>query len=198
MTCAAAYFPASGAIIVRGAFPEIPSIADRARNDRMGSLYQEMRDRKELAIYPGRVTPVTHFIESFMRELNDHGAIPIAIGADRYRRAEAIQAYEEAGLPKSLKVFWRGQGASKTADGSFDVRAFQRNVISGKLKTLASPMLECAIANSRLRYDGSGNPALDKTASNARIDALSASVIAVGIAETIPPGPLLGMRVHVV
>ena len=101
-------------------------------------------------------------------------------------------------MPKSLKVFWRGQGASKTADGSFDVRAFQRNVISGKLKTLASPMLECAIANSRLRYDGSGNPALDKTASNARIDALSASVIAVGIAETIPPAPLLGMRVHVV
>ena len=57
-------------------------------------------------------------------------------------------------------------------------------------------MLEAAIASSVLRFDGAGNPALNKAANNARIDALSASVIATGLAELVKPAPLL--QVHVV
>ena len=38
-----------------------------------------------------------------------------------------------------------------------------------------------AITESRLRYDGNGNPALDKGRQKGRIDALSAAVLAVGL-----------------
>ena len=40
-----------------------------------------------------------------------------------------------------------------------------------------------AIKESTLRYDGAGNPALDKGRKQGRIDPLSAAVIAAGLAE---------------
>ena len=40
-----------------------------------------------------------------------------------------------------------------------------------------------AIRESELRYDGVGNPALDKSRVKGRIDALQAGVIAAGLSE---------------
>ena len=78
---------------------------------------------------------------------------------------------------------WRGTGASKTADGSYDVRAFQRLVIGQRVKARQSLAMRAAIADSSLRYDGGGNPALEKARAAGRIDLLSAAVIAAGLSE---------------
>ena len=45
-----------------------------------------------------------------------------------------------------------------------------------------------AIASTVLRFDGAGNPALDKATGRGRIDAVSAAVIACGLAELAPAG----------
>ena len=50
-----------------------------------------------------------------------------------------------------------------------------------KIHTKASLLLESAIKESIIRKDGNGNPALDKRRGSGRIDALSASIIAVGL-----------------
>ncbi len=196
MTCAAAYVPATGALRVWGAFGDDPPITARARNDRMGSLYDRMLREGELKLYPGKVTPVVPFLVDVFNEIGSVCRIA-AIGADRYRRAEAQQAFQEAGLHQCA-AHWRGQGAGKVADGSTDVRSFQKAAMSGKLRVRSSSMLEAAIANSVLRFDNSGNPALDKSGNNARIDALSAAVIAVGIGEFMPDAPLFGVKSHIV
>lgn len=193
MTCAVAIDLASGAIFCRGAFPDDPPLSRRAERDRMGSLYDRMVREGELRLYPGRVTPVVPFLRDFFGEVGRLGRI-VAVGADRYRRAEAEAAFKEANLP-GYRVEWRGQGSAGTADGSHDVRAFQRYVMERRMRSRGSTMLESAIASSVLRFDGAGNPALDKAANNARIDALSAAVIAAGIAELIPEAPLLKMHV---
>ena len=73
---------------------------------------------------------------------------------------------------------WRAQGSGK--DGSADIRDFQRAVEGGSLRPGENLVLESAISAARLRYDANGNPALNKAAGNARIDALAASVLAVG------------------
>ena len=78
---------------------------------------------------------------------------------------------------------WRGQGASASADGSHDVRAFQRLILSGKLATPESLLMRSAIFESVIRRDGAGNPAIDKRRHHGRIDALSAAVIAAGLGE---------------
>lgn len=185
-----------GSILVRGAFPNDPTISVRARHDRMGSQYDRMMREGELALYPGKVTPVIEFLRDFFELVAPLGRI-VAIGADRHRRAEAEMAFFEAGLP-FVKVAWRGQGASATADGSHDVRAFQRLVMTQRLRTRGSTMLEAAIASSELRYDGAGNPALDKQGAQARIDALSAAVIAAGLREIEIGTPGRQMTLHVV
>lgn len=195
MTAAAIYWPDTGLIQVRGAFGDDPPLSTRARSDRMGSLYDRMIREGELKLYGGKVTPVIPFLCDLFEEIGRHSQV-IAIGTDRYRRNEAETAFKEAGLPY-VKVYWRGQGASKTADGSRDVRSFQKAVLDLTLKPGRSTMLSTAIANSVIRYDNSGNPALDKATKTSRIDALSASVIAVGIGELIDPAPMM-TQIHVI
>ena len=70
----------------------------------------------------------------------------VLVGADRYRKAEAEDALTLAGV--QWEVEWRGQGASATADGSHDIRAFQRLVLGGKLGVVESWLLRSAISES--------------------------------------------------
>ena len=67
------------------------------------------------------------------------------------------------------------------ADGSHDVRALQRLVLTRKLRTLESLLLADAIKSSVIRRDGAGNPALDQGCKTGRIDALASTVIAAGL-----------------
>ena len=179
MTCAVGLWPRTGRMEAWAAFPAVPDLRERGRNDGVGSLYEQMEERSELEVYPGRVTPVASFLLSVDDALK--GERVVAIGADRYRRAEVEGALTEAGLRWPIE--WRGQGASATADGSHDVRAFQRLVLGKQLKTRASLLMANAIRESEIRLDGSGNPALDKSRQKGRIDALSAGVIAAGLSE---------------
>ena len=170
-------------MVFRGAFGDEPSLDVRARGDRMGTLYDRMQRNGELRVYQSRITPVVQFIADLWEWLADRGNV-VAIGLDRHRKAEAQQAFSDAKVVPH-KVHWRGQGASRFADGSHDVRAFQRLVRTRTLQTTGSVMLEAAIANSVIRYDVAGNPALDKAGDKARIDALSAAVIAAGLRELL-------------
>ena len=71
------------------------------------------------------------------------------------------------------------------------VRAFQRAVLTRTLATVKNYSLTNAIAESTIRRDGNGNPALDQARSGGRIDVLSAAVLAVGEAALCPaPVPM--------
>ena len=181
MTALAAVWPRTGRAEVWGAYPDTPSLADRGTADGCGSLYLRMEARAELKTYAGRLVPVGEFLKDCAARLA--GERVLVAGADRFRRAEATQALESANLRWPME--WRGQGASARADGSHDVRAAQRAVLSRKLRTAQSLLLESAIKESVIRRDPSGNPALDKARKNARIDSLSAFVIASGLAEIV-------------
>lgn len=195
MTCGVAINPANGAVLVRGAFGDDPPLSQRAKADRAGTQYDVMVRRGELRLYPGRITPVVPFIRDFFDEVSAIGRV-LVIGCDRFRKAELENALQDAGIPAHVEVVWRGQGAGATADGTRDVREFQKLVRRQGMQMAESPMLEQAIANSVLRYDGAGNPALDKRNTNARIDALSAAVIAAGLAASVPDqAPLFRMTV---
>ena len=190
MTALAAVWPRTGRAEVWGAFPDTPSLADRGTADGAGSTYLRMESRGELKVYAGRLVPVERFLLDCGERLA--GERVLVAGADRFRRAEATQALESANLRWPME--WRGQGASARADGSHDVRAAQRAVLSRKLRTAQSLLLESAIKESVIRRDGAGNPALDKARKNARIDALSAFVIASGLAEIVSAQPRRSWR----
>ena len=179
MTAAAALWPETGRLETWAAFPDYPPLARRSEADGCRGQYEEMQRRGELRVYPGRVTPVSAFLGDVAVALA--GERVIKAGADRYRAQEAIQALEQARV--NWPIQWRGTGAHSHADGSHDVRAAQRLIMSCRLKTRESLVMRSAIANSSVRYDGAGNPALEKARQRGRIDALSAVVISCGLAE---------------
>ena len=179
MTACVAIWPATGRMEVWGGFPSVPDLHSRGQGDAVGRIYLRMEEAGELRTYPGRVTDVPAFLEDCADRLA--GERVLCCGADRYRRSEVIQAFETADI--SWPLVWRGTGASATADGSADVRSFQRMALSGKLKCSPSLMMQAAIADSKVDRDARGNPALNKARRQGRIDALSAAVIACGLAE---------------
>ena len=176
MTAAAAYWPESGRFEVWGAFPATPDLRARGEGDGVGGLYVRMLERGELSVYPGRITDLPTFFDDVASRLAGE---QVLCAMDRYRRAEALTAMEAAGI--TWPIQWRGMGHSHTADGSADVRAFQKLCMGGKVHSLRSLMLESAIAGSSIVRDAAGNPKLDKSKQKARIDALQASVLALGL-----------------
>ena len=180
MTAAVAIWPQSGRVEVRGAFPANPDLLERGRLDGVGRRYELLHDQGELRTYPGRSTPVVAFLRDLADDLQ--GVQVIALGADRFRQSEVQDAMSDAMLRWPL--VWRGQGASATADGSADVRAFQKAVADRSITVAEGKALMAhAISESAIRRDGSGNPALEKGRQRGRIDPLSAGVIACGLAE---------------
>ena len=179
LTALATFWPDTGRLEAWAACGDTPPLLERSRADGLGDVYCRMEDRGELRTYSGRVTPAAEFLADCAERLR--GVKVVAAGADRYRRAEVEDAFSDAGI--RWPMHWRGQGASATADGSHDIRAFQRLILGQRLAVGESLLLRSAINESIIRRDASGNPALDKRRVNGRIDALSAAVIAAGLGE---------------
>ena len=177
LTAAALYWPDVERLEVYGACGDEPSLAARGEADGVGGRYLRMADRGELRTWPGRVTPCAEFLAWIVELMG--GATPALAIADRYRQAEAMDALAGAGAV--WPVEWRPVGAGP--NGGADIRAFQRAVISGELRPGESLLLESAITESIIHFDGNANPGLDKRRQRGRIDALSAAVLAVGAGE---------------
>ena len=103
-----------------------------------------------------------------------------AAAADSYKDAECKDFLDRAAVRWPIQ--FRRVGTGKT--GGHDVRAFQRLVVQGRFALAENLSLATAISKSTLRRDQNGNPALDKSSGAARIDVLSAAVIAAGLAES--------------
>ena len=183
MTAASLYWPESGRLESYGAFPGTPDLSARGVLDGVGSRYERMRERGELVTYPGRVTPVSAFLTDLFDRVDLHTVAGAA--ADRYRKAEALQAMDDAGV--NVPVEWRPMGSGP--QGSFDIRCFQRAVLERRLFPGDSLLLESAVSDSAIREDGNGNPALERGRSRGRIDALASSVLSVGLGERMGAAP---------
>ena len=156
MTAAAVYWFDVGRLEVFAAFGDTPSLPERGLGDGVADRYKKMADRGELMTFPGRVTPLSEFL-AWLGDLLQ-GETVVRLIADRYRQGEVLDALNKAALP--WVVEWRAVGSGPS--GSADIRSFQRSVLSGRLRPGESLLLESAIFEARLRYDGNGNPALDK------------------------------------
>ena len=179
MSAAVCYWPKSHRMETWCAFPGTPALGERGSADGVGNLYTRAAELGELMTLPGRIVPVHDFLAGVLDALQ--GADVQSIGADRFRKAEAIGAFESANVP--WRRVWRGTGASATADGSFDCRSFQSAIVEGRIKLLPSVLFPSAIGSCTLRRDVGGNPSIHKARSISRIDLCSAAVIATGLAQ---------------
>ncbi|MYF79856.1 MAG: hypothetical protein F4180_08460 [Chloroflexi bacterium] len=182
MACFAVYWPATGRLEIKGAFPLVPDLKTRGKRDKCGVAYLTMQTEGSLILTGERVTDASNFLAMCFEDLS--GSDLIALGADRYRKQDLPNVLAE--VPYTPDVVWRGTGASAVADGSHDVRAFRRAVLSEQIKVLPLAMWRTALRYAVIKYPDGQNPKLDKSLRRGRIDAMQASVIAVGLGALEP------------
>ena len=176
MSAVAAYWPQTGRLDALAAFPEEPNIAERARRDSVGPLYQSMADRGELITAGDCAVNVA----DLLREALARFGRPVAVAADRWREGELREALTLAGVPRASLVS-RGQGYK---DGGEDVRLFRRAILEGLVTPTKSLLLRAALAEATTITDPAGNAKLAKGTEGgrrfrARDDAAAAAIIAV-------------------
>jgi phage terminase large subunit-like protein len=172
MTAAAFYWPETGRLEALGTFPSRPSLADRGANDGVQGRYVEMQDRGELSTLGDLTVPIAPWLLQVMAHVE--GETVAAMVLDRYKQAEIGEAIDKVGI--RAPVIWRGFGFK---DGGEDCERFRRAAFEGKVLTTASLLLRSAFADAVTLRDPSNNLKLAKARSTGRIDAASATVIAV-------------------
>ncbi len=179
MTALVAVWIRTGRMEAWGAYGDNPDLKTRGTEDGVGNRYEQMAERNELFVYPGRTTPCIAFLRDiFENKLRGHPVI--ALAADRHRKSDLYDAIDQSGI-RVDSVELRGMGASASAHGSADVRTFQKLVLNQDIKTRPSLLMVSAIKEGHVDYDRLGNPFIEKSRSRGRIDALSAGVLAAGL-----------------
>ena len=124
---------------------------DRGQADGVGDLYSRMEKQGELWTYPGRVCPVSEFLKDSAARFSSKVA---RSAADRYRKAEALDALDSHGLRWPFEL--RGMGASSIADGSCRRSCFSESGaywFDSNIRDLL--LLESAISEAAVRKDKS-------------------------------------------
>jgi phage terminase large subunit-like protein len=172
MTAAAFYWPQTGRLECYGWFPSQPSLLDRGGADGVGSRYSEMSSRGELSTLGNATVPVAPWLSEVMRHVE--GETIAALVMDRYKQSELGEAIDRASI--RVPIIWRGFGFR---DGNEDCDRFKRACFDGKVKAKPSLLLRSAFADAVTLRDPANNMKLAKARSMGRIDAASASVLAV-------------------
>lgn len=182
MTAAAFYWPATGRLECFGWFPSAPSLLDRGAADGVGSRYSEMSSRGELSTLGNATVPVAAWLSEVMRHVEGE---PIAgLIMDRYKQSELGEAIDRAGI--RVPIVWRGFGFR---DGNEDCDRFKRACFDGNVKAAPSLLLRSAFSDAVTLRDPANNMKLAKARSMGRIDAASASVLAVAEGARIAGRP---------
>ena len=178
LTGCAVLWPQTWRFEVWGGCASIPDLRARSKADNVGDLYVRLADKHELLTTEGRSLNVAQFLRRSASRLQ--GVRVSACIADSFKHAELRDALDSAGLNWPV-IERRGIQAM-----SEDCRYFIRAVLEQKPKMLASELLANSISNSALVTTDEGNSRLSKSRSHGRIDALSASVLAISHAMRNP------------
>ena len=178
LTGCAVVWPETWRFEVWGGCASIPDLHTRSKSDNVGSLYQRLYDNHELYTTTGRSLDVEEFLRHCESRLQ--GVKVSACVTDSFKAAEVQDALDAAGLNWPL-IERRGIQAM-----SEDCRYFIRGILEQKPKMLKSELLANSISSSALITTDEGNSRLSKSRSHGRIDALSASLLAISHAMRHP------------
>ena len=175
MSAAAVYWPRSFRLELFAALPVRPSLSERGEADGCGNLYSEAHRHQEIELIGQKVVELGTFFQNIAARLD--GCDVQSAGSDLYRKSEVEQALTAESIPWP----WEFQRVGSGPTGSASVRAFQRAVLRCQIRTRPSRIMGLALRSAVLIRDSNGNPSIDR--GRGRIDVLSATIIAVGLAQ---------------
>ena len=188
MSCAAAYWPDTGALQAIGVFPEQPDLLTRGHSDGVGELYIRAEAKGELYLAGQQVSDP---VELLRLSLELWGR-PHRIVCDTWRQAKLKEVLGNAEFPPT-PIELRRHGF---LDGSSDIREFRDAALDGHLFPQPSLLLRSAVAEARTIMDAARNTRLTKSGHgrrrSARDDAVAAAIIAVAVARRVANRPAVG------
>ncbi len=173
MSAWASFWPETQRLEAYGAFPRSPELIDRGRNDGVGGRYQQMLEAGELMLCGQQVVDVPIFIGAMLDKLEGYAIQSIC--CDRFRQSEFLEALAKTSL--NIMPTWRGQGWKDSAE---DVERFRQFTFDGKIKVLPSLLLRSALSECVTLIDPTGAAKIAKAKATSRVDAATATVMAVG------------------
>ena len=188
MSCAAAYWPDTGALAAIGVFPEQPDLLTRGHADGVGELYVRAAERGELYQAGSLVSDPGELLRLAL----ELWGRPTRIVCDTWRKDKLKEVLGNTEFPPTpIEVRRHG-----FLDGSADIREFRDAALDGHLFPSPSLLLRSAVAEARTLMDAAGNTKLVKAGSgrrrSARDDAICAAVIAVAVGRRIANRPAVG------
>ena len=188
MSCAAAYWPETGALQAIGVFPEQPDLLTRGHNDGCSELYTKAADRGEL-YQAGELVSDPGELLRLALELWGR---PHRIVIDTWKQAKLKEVLGNTEFPPTpIEVRRHG-----FLDGSEDIREFRDAAMDGHLFPFPSLILRSAVAEARTIMDAAGNTKITKSGHgrrrSARDDAVAAAIIAVAVARRVANRPKVG------
>ena len=188
MSCAAGYWPDTGALHAIGVFPEQPDLLTRGRADGVGELYVRAEARGEL-YQAGEL--VSDPAELLRLSLELWGR-PHRIVCDTWRKDKLKEILGNSSFPPTpIEVRRHG-----FLDGSSDIHEFRDAALDGHLYPFPSLILRSAVAEARTIMDAAGNTKITKSGAgrrrSARDDAICAAIIAVAVGRRIANRPAVG------
>ena len=188
MTCAAGYWPDTGALAAIGVFPEQPDLLTRGHSDGVGELYVRAQARGEL-YQAGEL--VSDPAELLRLALEQWGR-PTKIVCDTWRKDKLKEILGNSAFPPTPIEVRRAGFLS----GSEDIREFRDAALDGHLHPFPSLLLRRAVAEARILMDAAGNTKLTKSGAgrrrSARDDAIAAAIIAVAVGRRAANRPAVG------
>ena len=182
MSAWANFWHETGRLEVFGAFPSSPNLLDRGRSDGVSGRYQEMFERGELLTLGQQVVDVPAFVSAMVAKLGGH---PIqALCCDRFRQSEFLEALAKTGL--QIAPTWRGQGWVQSGE---DTERFRQFAFDRRIKAERSLLLRSALGDCVTLVDPTGAAKIAKGRSTARVDAATATVMAVAEGARIAGRP---------
>ena len=188
MSCAAAYWPETGALQAIGVFPEQPDLLTRGHADGCGELYVRAAERGELYQAGELVSDPAELLHLAL----DTWGKPHRIVVDTWRKDKLKEILGNAKFPATaIEVRRHGY-----FDGGADIREFRDAALDGHLHPFPSLILRSAIAEARIIVDAGGNSKLTKSGHgrrrSARDDAIAASIICVAVGRRAANRPAVG------
>ena len=175
-TAMAVGWPETGRLESLGCFPLTPDLAERGRADGVGDSYVRMKEAGELVQFGQNLSDVSAFMGEVRSRLD--GQEVLGLWCDRYRKSELLEYVGVAGIP--WRLVFRGQGAGRHADGSYDVRSLHFCVENRLIFHKRSLLVETSLSRSEIARDSLGNPKLSRADANARVDVLSCVLMVCG------------------
>ena len=184
MAAVASYWLTTGRLEALAAFPELPSLTDRARTD--AADYEAMHAAGDLLVMGRRVVPVADLVGEALRRWGR----PARIVADYHHERELREALDAAQFPPAVLIT-ASMGGLKDSPGR--VRDFRRFVKGGKVWALPRLLIRQSLANARTVSDSMGEERLVKGGVSGR-KRTARDDVAVSIVAAVSEGSRLPAR----